>query len=40
MVWGCSLGRAMLDNVAAYASAMYQVVSTWNQTPVQNVYVA
>ena len=30
----------MLDNVAVYASATYQVVSTWNQTPVWNIYVA
>ena len=30
----------VLDNVAAYASATYQVVSTWNRTPVRNIYVA
>ena len=29
----------VLDNVAAYVSATYQAVSTWNQTPVRNVYV-
>ena len=33
-------GDGVLDNVAAYASATYQAVSTRNQTPMWNIYVA
>ena len=36
----CAAQGGVLDNVAAYVSATYQAVSTRNQTPMQNIYVA